>query len=286
MIEPTPTLEMKYTSAQEKRVGPPLLFVHGGFHGAWCWADHFMPWFSQRGFDCAAISYRDHGESARTGRHAEWRLRDYVDDVRWAVAQMPEKPILIGHSLGGSIVQKLAAEGGYPGMLLLAPSPIGGSNRAAIRMAFGHPKLMFRGLLQGDLPAALPAFLSFFLSGDLHQGERNRIAARCTGLTSSKAANDAFYLDCPKPKDLSMPVLVVSGDRDWSIPQYKNAKLARSYRGDHILVPTAHDIMCDTQWEAAARQIFSWLAEKCEIHPRNQTLLPGSSDRTQADLGM
>lgn len=27
----------------------PLLFVHGAFVAAWCWDDHFLPYFAQRG---------------------------------------------------------------------------------------------------------------------------------------------------------------------------------------------------------------------------------------------
>lgn len=262
MNEPGLALELIHTRAQAKRTAPPILFIHGGFHGAWCWADHFMPWFSSHGFDCYAVSYRDHGESERTGRHNEWRLQDYVDDVRWAAAQLPKKPILVGHSLGGSIAQKLAKESGYPALILLAPSPIGGSNRAAIRMVFNFPGPMLRGLIKGDLTAALPAFLSFFLSADLPEEERDQIAARCSGLSSLKSANDAFYLDCPKPEMLGIPVLVASGEKDWSIPRYKNVKLANAYDGEHIVVPTAHDIMCDTHWKSAADQILDWLGPK------------------------
>lgn len=257
-----PGLELIHTPAQNKRIGPPLLFVHGGFHGAWCWADHFMPWFSARGYDCHAVSCRDHGQSRRTGRHKEWRLRDYVEDVRWATKQLGEAPIIAGHSLGGSIAQKLAADGGIAGMILLAPSPIGGSNRAAMRMMFKYPGAMLRGFGGGDLTVALPAFLSFFLSDDLSPSVREAIANRCNGLTSLKAANDAFYFDSPNPKPLGVPVLVASGEKDWSIPRYKNEKLARRYGGDHIVVPTAHDIMCDARWEEAAHQIERWLQQK------------------------
>ncbi len=28
----------------------PLLFVHGAFVAAWCWDDHFLPYFAQHGF--------------------------------------------------------------------------------------------------------------------------------------------------------------------------------------------------------------------------------------------
>lgn len=35
---------------------PPLVFVHGSFHAAWCWAEHWLPFFSRHGFDCYALS--------------------------------------------------------------------------------------------------------------------------------------------------------------------------------------------------------------------------------------
>ncbi len=252
-------LELLSMPAKGESKGPPLLFVHGGFHGAWCWADHFMPWFAQRGFDCYAISLRDHGASARTGRHDEWRLSDYVADARWAVKQIGEKPMLIGHSLGGSIVQKLAVTGSYSGMILLAPSPIGGSNRAALRMTATNPGAMIRAALGRDMALALPAFLSFFLSPGMAEADKSKIAERLNGLTSFAAARDAFYTDTPKPAPTDMPVLVLSGEKDWSIPQYKNRKLACAYGGTHNVVPTAHDIMCDVEWEKAAKAIHCWL---------------------------
>lgn len=254
-------LEFFQISASIESKAPPLLFIHGGFHGAWCWEDHFMPWFAERGFDCYAVSLRDHGASARTGRHDEWRLADYVNDAAWAASQIGRKPILIGHSLGGTIVQKLRADGSYPAMILLAPSTIGGSNRAAFRMTATHPGAMIRAAATRDMSLALPAFLSFFLSPNIAEADKARIARRLDGMTSFAAARDAFYTDTPKPSPTAMPVLVVSGEKDWSIPQYKNRKLARAYDGTHKIVPTAHDIMCDTNWEKAAALINGWLSE-------------------------
>lgn len=34
----------------------PIVFIHGSYHAAWCWAEYFMPFFSIRGHDCYAIS--------------------------------------------------------------------------------------------------------------------------------------------------------------------------------------------------------------------------------------
>jgi len=30
----------------------PLLFVHSTWHDAWCWVEHFLPYFAARGYDC------------------------------------------------------------------------------------------------------------------------------------------------------------------------------------------------------------------------------------------
>ena len=35
---------------------PPLVFIHGSYHAAWCWAEHWLPFFSTNGFDCYAVS--------------------------------------------------------------------------------------------------------------------------------------------------------------------------------------------------------------------------------------
>ena len=43
-------------SSEGKNKKPPLVFIHGSYHAAWCWAEHWMPFFASRGFDCYATS--------------------------------------------------------------------------------------------------------------------------------------------------------------------------------------------------------------------------------------
>jgi len=42
---------------------PPLLFVHGGNLAAWCWDEHFLNFFADKGFRAVAVSLRGHGAS-------------------------------------------------------------------------------------------------------------------------------------------------------------------------------------------------------------------------------
>jgi pimeloyl-ACP methyl ester carboxylesterase len=50
----------------------PLLFVHGGWHAAWCWDEHFLDFFAERGFHAVAVSLRGHGRSPTSQRLGFW----------------------------------------------------------------------------------------------------------------------------------------------------------------------------------------------------------------------
>ena len=43
-------------AAEEGLRNPPLVFIHGSFHAAWCWVEHWLPFFSDSGYDCYALS--------------------------------------------------------------------------------------------------------------------------------------------------------------------------------------------------------------------------------------
>ena len=49
----------------------PLLFVHGAWHGAWCWDEHFLGYCARRGYAAVALSLRGHGGSGGRGRWME-----------------------------------------------------------------------------------------------------------------------------------------------------------------------------------------------------------------------
>src|SRR5438105_3578099 len=84
----------------------PILFVHGAWHGAWCWEDHFVPYFANRGWQVTALNLRAHG-GPRERRGLRWkRIADYVEDLAAAAAALPEPPVVIGHSTGGLVGQK------------------------------------------------------------------------------------------------------------------------------------------------------------------------------------
>jgi pimeloyl-ACP methyl ester carboxylesterase len=117
---------------------PPLLFVHGSFHAAWCWAEHWLPHFANAGSDAYALSLRGQGGSgARPGVGAAGTLEEHAADVASLARALPGgPPVLVGHSFGGLVVQQcVSARADAPpvaGVALLCSVPPDG-NSAMVR---------------------------------------------------------------------------------------------------------------------------------------------------------
>ena len=112
-----------------------ILLVHGAWHGPWCW-DGFAQRLAGHGHQVHAVRLRGHDGSPGRIWH---RVRDYVADVGEAAGRFAEPPVLVGHSLGGLVVQKYLEHGPAQGAVLLAPLPRHGMGLPVARLAVRHP---------------------------------------------------------------------------------------------------------------------------------------------------
>ena len=103
-------------SASDK---PPILFVHGAWHGAWCWDEHFLDYFAEKGYRSVALSLRGHGNSTAPKSMRFCSIADFVDDIDTVAKSLPEPPVVIGHSLGGFVVQKYLESHEAPAAVVL-----------------------------------------------------------------------------------------------------------------------------------------------------------------------
>src|SRR5215470_16552255 len=122
----------------------PILFIHGMFHGAWCWNVHFLDYFAMHGFAAHAVSLRGHGDSDGGDKLRWTSVADFVDDVDAAARQLPRPPVVIGHSLGGFVVQKYLENHDAPAGVLLSSPPPSGMLRPALRVARRRPFVFAR----------------------------------------------------------------------------------------------------------------------------------------------
>jgi pimeloyl-ACP methyl ester carboxylesterase len=121
MLPPESRLEVRTRLPAKPNRKPPLLFVHGGYCDAWCWEPYFLPYFAAQGYAAHALSLRGHGASG--GREALFvtGLDDYVADVEQIAGSLPSPPVLIGHSMGAAVIERMLTTRPIRSAALLAP---------------------------------------------------------------------------------------------------------------------------------------------------------------------
>jgi len=239
----------------------PLLFVHGAWHGAWCWEEYFLPYFAEKGYAAHALSLRGHGNSA--GRVRWSRMKHYVADVATVAGTLPSPPVVIGHSMGGFVVQKYLEQHAAPAGVLLAAAPTHGAIFASLRTVRYDPL----GFLQVNLSLNLypimktPAKARHHLfSDDLPAAESYH--ARL-GDESYPAYLDMLLFALPRPKRVKAPLLVLGAAQDRIFAPWEVERTARAYGTQAQIFPNmAHDMMLEAGWEAVAARIVGFLQER------------------------
>ncbi|MCA9711631.1 MAG: alpha/beta fold hydrolase, partial [Myxococcales bacterium] len=107
-----------HAPSQAPRATPSktVVLVHGMFVDPSCW-DRWIPYLESKGYRVLAPAWPGHEGDPAQARAAHpdpalaaVGLEDVVDRYRQEIAQLDEKPILVGHSMGGLVVQRLLAE--------------------------------------------------------------------------------------------------------------------------------------------------------------------------------
>lgn len=256
-----PKLEVLHRPAATPAGARPLLFVHGAYAGAWCWDEHFLPYFARQGFDSYALSLCGHGDSGGSLHMAG--ISDYVDDLRRTVARLPSEPVLIGHSMGGMVIQKYLEHHTAPAVALMAPVPSGGLGGSVLRLMTGDPWLFAQiSLVHAgardlvDVPTASRAVFSESLDPAL----REQYAARMQG-ESQRAVLDMTLTGLPRRWRMRIPPMLVMGAEDDAL--FSPAMIRRtamSYGAEVLILPDmAHAMMLERDWQRAADALLAWL---------------------------
>lgn len=259
-------LEICSQLPSEPKLGlPPLVFVHGAYMGAWCWQEHFLPYFSQQGYRCYAVSLRGHGASQGREILDTVSMADYVDDLAQVVESLPQPPVLIGHSMGGLVVQYYLNRHTPAGAVLLASVPPYGQLSSALRLALHEPGF-FRELNMIQHVSPSCATLDNIRRGLFSAGVSDDDLRRWLPLMqreSLRAIMDMSfsYLNPPKRR-ADIPVLVLGGEKDAFFSSTMIQTTANNYGVNSQIIPeVAHMMMLDPAWKIVAASILSWLKQ-------------------------
>ncbi|EAR22238.1 alpha/beta hydrolase [Nitrococcus mobilis] len=244
--------------------GRAVLFVHGASAGPWCWRG-FMARFAAAGYDCHALALRGHPPSNPMQALGRVRLLDYVSDIHHVLERLPEA-VLIGHSMGGALVQAVAATCEVAALILAAPAPVAGVRFYRppwhpwfpVQAVRALPAVLGRGVVRPHLPS-----MRRMVFNRLPREQHQQVFSRCgpessTALLGLLRGRLNHELDSLQGRAFKRLVVAGTADRICVFPMQR--EIAR-YQGAELLVliDRAHMFMIEPGWERCADWLLSWL---------------------------
>ena len=258
----------------------PVIFIHG----LWLHASSWSPWvdlFAREGYQPLAPGWPGDSPTVEESREnpesiADHGVDDVVDHYAAIIADLPASPILVGHSFGGMIAQKLL-----------------GQDLAAAAVAIDAAQI------KGDLPlplsalrATLPVFKNpankhkavtltaeqfrYAFGNALSEEESDALYQRWTipapGRPLFEAATANFNPHASTKVDTRNnargPLLLVSGGKDHTVPESVVKATAAQYRHSEAVTDLidfpdrGHSLTIDSGWQAVADTALDWLRQQ------------------------
>jgi len=252
-------LEVLVNEPEHPNGRPPLLFIHGAWHGAWCWTEHFTRYFADAGYASYALDLSGHGASP--GNLRRTTIGIYVADVRRVAIELDTEPILIGHSMGGLVTQKYLERYRAPAGVLLASTPRFGAIGATWRVATRHPRAFARANLTfslGPIVDEPQRAISLLYGPEMDPDIALRYTARLQD--ESYLAYLQMIMDLPRPSRITDPVMVLGAADDAIFSPREVTATARAYGTEPVMFESmGHNMMLEPRWRDVADAITAWL---------------------------
>jgi pimeloyl-ACP methyl ester carboxylesterase len=245
-------------SAHEHRRHVPLLLVHGAWHGSWCWNEHWTDHLTDAGFEVRAITLPGHHQQ---GSHKRiWpSMGKYVRKVRAHLDEMGPGTVLVGHSMGGLVVQKaLERQLHARGAVLLASTPRSGVAALVFRLFKAAPARTMRMITTLNL---WPAVSSEDLVRErlfCDDTPEDTVADTFALLQNeSYRAFTSMLFRRAVPRRIYVPVRVYAAEHDGLFTIAEQEKLAATYGTPlQIVEGSGHNLMLDTKWRETADRVI------------------------------
>lgn len=255
----------------------PVLFIHGLWLHARSW-DSWIDHFTAAGYEASAPGWPGDPETVDEARNRPEALADHgIDDVvshyAQIIADLPARPILIGHSFGGMIAQRLLGEDLAVGAIAIDAAQIKGvlplplSALKATLPVFKNPANRHRSV-------SLTAEQFRFAFGNAIPAEESDelfdrwvIPAPGKPLFEAAAANVNPHSPAKVATDNQGrgPLLLIMGGKDHTVPESVTKSTLKQYRHSDAVTDIlefpdrAHSLTIDHGWHEVADSCLSWL---------------------------
>src|ERR1044072_176332 len=249
-----------------------VVFITGAFVHHSCW-DEWKAYFESKGYQTIAAPWPHKSASAEALRNshpnrdiAANRLPALIDHYDNIVRQLPEKPILIGHSIGGLIFQLLLQRGfGAAGIAIHSVPPQGIITFKLSFLKAGWGPLGFFTSAKKSFLMSFPQWKYAFTNGmdcDSQKDAYYKFAIPESKLIVRDTITKAAKINFENPH---APLLLTAGSDDNTIPASLNYSNYKKYRHSNSVTDYKefkgrnHFVLGQPTWKEDADHILEWI---------------------------
>jgi len=250
-----------------------VIFITGAFVSHTCW-DQWIDYFAEHGYEAFAPAWPFKDAPAKALREkqpydsglAALTLDQLIDYYASIAIRLPEKPIIVGHSLGGLIAQILINRN--LGSAGVAIHPVPPQGVFPYEFTFLRATFKLLGIFSSVKHTYLVNFNDFkrtFLNGlpeNMHADAYEKYAIPESRTVAKGGLTKAAAVDFAKEH---APLLITSGGRDNLIPVHLINRNYKSYKDNYSItdyrefVNSTHGLLTDLSWREEADFILEWL---------------------------
>lgn len=248
------------------------ILIHGMFMNPLCW-EQWVPYLAARGIDaqCPAWPLHDASPAEQRQRHPDpalgkLTLQEVVETMAAVVRAQQEPPVLIGHSMGGLVVQLLLQEGLGSCGVVIDSAPAKGvlSLKWSFLKSNWSVVSPFVNAQEAFLPSVEDFRYSFCHTLDLESAKRvyEKYVVPESRLVGRAPTSTAAAIDFKKAR---APLLFLSGELDHIIPASLNRSNAAKYRPEagvteyEEMKGRTHYTLGDAGWETVADRAVAFI---------------------------
>jgi pimeloyl-ACP methyl ester carboxylesterase len=254
-----------------------IVFVHGLWLHGESW-NNWIEYFRGNGYEAVAASWPgDANTTEATRRNADavagFGVTEIADHIAGQLKAFKPKPILIGHSFGGLLVQNLLGRDRAAAAIAIDPAPIKGVTElplSTLKSSFpilGNP-LNFRRAVS----LTEPQFRFGFTNAVPEQEARElfaKYAMPAPGRPLFQAATATFNPNSATRVNVANatrgPLLLISGVEDNTVPPVLVRSTLKAYRKSPAVTELkefsgrGHSLTIDSGWRELAEYSLTWL---------------------------
>ncbi len=253
----------------------PIVFIHGMYMTPLCW-ENWQDFFQAKGYRCIAPAWPGRDKPVQTLRknHPDpelggLTLTQVIEHHARLIQDLHEKPILIGHSMGGLIVQLLLQKNaGVAGVAIDSAPPQGVFSMELAFLKSNWPHINPFVSQANPIQMTLERFQYTFVNNlpvELQQAAYERYVVPESRRVPAQSLTKVAAIDFSRSHP---PLLLVAGSNDHLIPASLNQTNYRKYKHSPSITDykefsgRTHFTIGQSGWEEVAGYIADWLDEK------------------------